>query len=81
MTSSGAGGDLGTWAARNDKVDGEDIVVWHSMSLTHIPRPEYHPVTPCDTMAVSLKSSDILEQNPALDVPQSTQQQNRERPL
>jgi primary-amine oxidase len=64
--------DLGGWAARNDNVEDADIVVWHSISLTHNPRPEDYPVMPCDTMTVSLKPSGFFEQNPALDVPQST---------
>ncbi|KAK6196994.1 hypothetical protein LQW54_010956 [Pestalotiopsis sp. IQ-011] len=66
-------GDVATWAGRRDKVDNEDIVVWHSISLTHNPRPEDYPVMPCETMTVSLKPSGFFEQNPALDVPQSTQ--------
>ncbi|EXJ78706.1 hypothetical protein A1O1_09108 [Capronia coronata CBS 617.96] len=72
----GKAGDVGTWAARGDKVDNEDIVLWHSISLTHNPRPEDYPVMPCDTMVVSLKPSGFFEQNPALDVPQSTQRTN-----
>jgi primary-amine oxidase len=76
-TNSGAGGDLGTWSARGDKVDDEDIVIWHSISLSHQPRVEDYPVMPVETMTVSLKPSGFFEQNPALDVPQSTQRQNR----
>ncbi|RDW84762.1 amine oxidase-7 [Coleophoma cylindrospora] len=70
-------GDLGAWAARGDKTENEDIVIWHSISLTHNPRPEDYPVMPCDTMTVSLKPSGFFEQNPALDVPQSTQKGNQ----
>ncbi|RMJ13101.1 hypothetical protein BHE90_004937 [Fusarium euwallaceae] len=70
-------GDLATWAGRGDKVDGEDIVLWHSISLTHNPRPEDYPVMPCETMMVSLKPSGFFEHNPALDVPQSTQRSNQ----
>ncbi|KAL6399755.1 putative copper amine oxidase [Ilyonectria robusta] len=70
-------GDLAAWAGRGDKVDDEDIVLWHSISLTHNPRPEDYPVMPCETMTVSLKPSGFFEQNPALDVPQSTQKANQ----
>ncbi|CAI6082696.1 unnamed protein product [Clonostachys chloroleuca] len=70
-------GDVATWAKRGDKVDNEDIVLWHSVSLTHNPRPEDYPVMPCETMMVSLKPSGFFEQNPALDVPQSTQRMNK----
>ncbi|OMP82320.1 Copper amine oxidase 1 [Diplodia seriata] len=69
--------DLAAWAARGDPVDGEDIVVWHSISLTHNPRTEDYPVMPCDTMTVSLKPSGFFDTNPALDVPQSTQERNK----
>jgi primary-amine oxidase len=36
---------------------------------------------PCDTMTVSLKPSGFFDRNPALDVPQSTQQLNGSRLL
>ena len=73
------GNDLGSWAERRDKTEDTDIVVWHSISLTHNPRPEDYPVMPCDTMTVSLKPSGFFEQNPALDVPQSKQSTNSSR--
>ncbi|KAH8668122.1 copper amine oxidase [Tricladium varicosporioides] len=69
--------DLASWAARGDSVENEDIVVWHSICLTHNPRTEDYPVMPCDTMVVSLKPSGFFEGNPALDVPQSAQGVNQ----
>ena len=66
-------GDLGSWAARKDDVRGRDIVIWHSISLTHNPRVEDYPVMPADTMTVALKPSGFFDRNPALDVPQSLQ--------
>ncbi|TVY56687.1 Copper amine oxidase 1 [Lachnellula cervina] len=71
--------DLASWAARKDTTDDTDIVVWHSISLTHNPRTEDYPVMPCDTMTVSLKPSGFFDWNPALDVPQSTQAGNGSR--
>jgi primary-amine oxidase len=71
--------DLATWAGRGDDTENKDIVVWHSISLTHNPRTEDYPVMPCDTMTVSLKPSGFFDQNPALDVPQSTQKTNQSR--
>ncbi|CAK7246286.1 MAG: hypothetical protein STHCBS139747_007913 [Sporothrix thermara] len=70
-------GDVSTWAGRGDKIDDEDLVVWHSISLTHNPRPEDYPVMPVETMMVSLKPSGFFDKNPALDVPQSTQRVNQ----
>jgi len=71
--------DLASWAGRQDTTEDTDIVVWHSISLTHNPRTEDYPVMPCDTMTVSLKPSGFFDQNPALDVPQSTQAGNGSR--
>ncbi len=71
--------NLGAWADRKDNTEDTDIVIWHSISLTHNPRTEDYPVMPCDTMTVSLKPSGFFDQNPALDVPQSTQRSNGSR--
>lgn len=70
-------GDLANWAARKDSTENEDIVIWHSISLTHNPRPEDYPVMPCDTLTVSFKPSGFFTSNPALDVPQSVQGRNQ----
>jgi primary-amine oxidase len=32
--------ELGVWAMRNDNVENEDLVLWNSVGLTYIPRPE-----------------------------------------
>lgn len=31
---------LGIWSKRDENVENEDVVLWHSFGLTHIPRPE-----------------------------------------
>jgi primary-amine oxidase len=60
-----------------DNVKNEDIVVWHSFSLTHIPRIEDFPVMPCEIITVALKPSNFFSANPALDVPASEQHFNQ----
>ncbi|MDN7437346.1 primary-amine oxidase [Burkholderia multivorans] len=64
-------GDTGLpqYASRNESIDNEDIVVWHTFGLTHIPRPEDWPVMPCDYAKVALLPYGFFERNPALDVP------------
>lgn len=42
--SSRETGGVKDMAARNEDVDDEDIVVWHSFGLTHNPRVEDFPV-------------------------------------
>ncbi|CUM63853.1 uncharacterized protein PRCAT00001438001 [Priceomyces carsonii] len=68
---------LGVWANNDDKVNNDDCVLWHSFSLTHIPRPEDFPVMPCDMLSLELKPSGFFEKNPALDVPRLEQSHNK----
>ncbi|KAH0843332.1 Copper amine oxidase 1 [Fonsecaea pedrosoi] len=66
-------GDVAAWANRKDNVDNEDIVLWHCISLTHNVRVEDYPIMPCETIQVSLKPSGFFQENPLMDVPQSSQ--------
>jgi primary-amine oxidase len=61
------------YAARNEDVKDEDIVVWHTIGMSHSPTPEQFPVMGVETLSVALRPSDFFEFNPALDVPRSTQ--------
>jgi primary-amine oxidase len=58
-------------AARQDKVEDEDVVVWSVFGLTHNPRCEDWPVMPIETLQVHLKPADFFEVNPSIDVPSS----------
>lgn len=64
-------------AARNEDVRDKDVVLWCTYGMTHNPRVEDFPVMPCEITIVSLKPSDFFEKNPALDVPQSRQNENQ----
>jgi primary-amine oxidase len=65
------------YAARNEVVRNQDIVVWHTFGMTHNPRVEDFPIMPVEIITVSLKPADFFEFNPALDVPPSTQAFNK----
>ena len=65
------------YAARNEDVRNQDLVVWHTFGMTHNPRVEDFPVMPVEITTVSLKPADFFEANPALDVPQSRQEGSR----
>ncbi|PVI02995.1 copper amine oxidase 1 [Periconia macrospinosa] len=58
-------------AARQDKVEDEDIVVWSVFGLTHNPRVEDWPVMPIETLQVNLRPADFFEENPSINVPSS----------
>lgn len=68
--SGGAG--LPAYVKAGGDVDGDDLVVWHSFGLTHIPRPEDWPVMPVDYCGFWLKPYGFLDRNPTIDVPDSS---------
>ena len=63
------GAGLPAYAAKDRSLDNQDIVVWHTLGLTHVPRPEDWPVMPVEYCGFSLVPVGFFEKNPALDVP------------
>jgi primary-amine oxidase len=64
---SGAG--LPAWTAANRPVEDTDVVLWHSLGVTHIPRAEDWPVMPTEVAGFHLLPVNFFDENPALDVP------------
>ena len=64
-------GDAGlpVWTAADRGLDGEDVVLWHTFGVTHVPRPEDWPVMPVDTCGFVLRPHGFFNRNPTLDVP------------
>ncbi|HEX9985753.1 MAG TPA: tyramine oxidase [Thermoanaerobaculia bacterium] len=46
---------------------GTDVVVWHTIGLTHVPRPEDYPVMPTESIGFKLLPHGFFDRNPALD--------------
>ena len=67
------GAGLPAWTAADRDIDGQDIVVWHTFGLTHVPRPEDWPIMPVDYTGFTLKPVGFFERNPTLDVPPSAE--------
>lgn len=64
------GGDgLPQFAANNEPIDNQDIVVWYTLGVTHIPRPEEWAVMPVTHVGFKLIPGGFFNSNPALDVP------------
>ncbi|KAK2043952.1 copper amine oxidase [Colletotrichum somersetense] len=82
LTMQSTGGDgIASWIQQRKRdgesgVRNEHIVVWHAFGPTHNPRSEDWPIVPCEEI-VGLKPVNFFERNPALDVPISSQEQNR----
>lgn len=66
---SGAG--LPAWTAANRPVENTDVVLWHTVGVTHIPRSEDWPVMPVEVASFQLVPNNFFDSNPALDVPGS----------
>ena len=63
------GAGLPKWVADNERLLNEDVVVWYTMGVTHIPRPEEWPVMPVTHVGFKMIPGGFFERNPALDIP------------
>ena len=63
------GAGLPAWTAGDRPLDGEDLVLWYTMGINHIVRPEEWPVMPVHHAGFALKPWGFFDRNPALDVP------------
>lgn len=55
----------------SESVDDEDIVLWHTFGVTHIPAPEDFPVMPAEPITLLLRPRNFFASNPVMDVPPS----------
>lgn len=69
--STGQPDHLLHWTRDNESIVNEDVVVWHTLGLTHIARPEDFPVMPAAHTSVRLIPKGFFSRNPALEVPDS----------
>jgi primary-amine oxidase len=64
------GGDgLPRYTAKNEPIENTDVVLWYTLNVTHIPRPEEWPVMPTTNVGFRLIPASFFDANPALDVP------------
>ena len=55
--------------AQNRSLVGQDLVVWHTLGVTHIPRIEDYPVMPCEYASFVLKPANFFDANPGINLP------------
>ncbi len=63
------GGGLTAWTANKERLSNQDVVVWYTFGVTHIPRPEEWPVMPTTHVGFKMIPAGFFTRNPALDVP------------
>ncbi|TBU23317.1 peroxisomal copper amine oxidase [Dichomitus squalens] len=60
---------LPNWVKGNDNLAEEDILVYLTLGITHIPRPEDWPVMPVEHLRLLFRPTHFFEFNPSMDVP------------
>lgn len=60
---------LPTWTAADRRVTDTDVVLWYTLGITHIPRPEDWPYMPAHRGGFRLVPTSFFSRDPALDVP------------
>lgn len=60
---------LPQFVANNETLENQDVVVWYTLGVTHIPRPEEWAVMPVTHVGFKLIPGGFFSRNPALDVP------------
>jgi primary-amine oxidase len=62
------GAGLPSWTAADRPVTDTDIVLWHTVGVTHFCRPEDFPVMPCEYTGFTLKPFGFFDRNPGIDL-------------
>jgi len=60
---------LPVWIRANRSLENSDVVIWYTLGLTHIPRPEEWPIMTVHPAGFRLVPDGFFDRNPAMDVP------------
>jgi primary-amine oxidase len=60
---------LPRWTSADRPINDRDIVLWYTLGVTHIPRPEDWPYMPAHRAGFRLVPTSFFDRNPVLDVP------------
>ena len=63
------GAGLSAWTQANRRLVETNVVLWYTLGVNHVPRPEDWPVMPVRTFSFRLQTVGFFDRNPALDVP------------
>ncbi len=61
-----AGAGLPKWTHANRDIEDTDIVVWYTLGVTHVPRPEEWPLMPVHRAGFKLVPAGFFARNPAM---------------
>jgi len=60
---------IGNWVKGEQSIENEDILVYLTVGVTHIPRPEDWPVMPVESVNITFRPQSFFAVNPSMDVP------------
>jgi primary-amine oxidase len=59
------------WTAADRSIENEDLVLWYTVGITHVPRVEDWPIMNTHRAGFTLMPAGFFSKNPALDVPET----------
>lgn len=59
---------LQRWVEAKRSIENQDVVLWYTMGITHIPRPEEYPVMAAHKAGFKLVPNGFFNRNPGMDV-------------
>ena len=72
------GQGLPEYTAAGESVDGEDLVVWHTVGMVHQPMPEQYPVMTTHRVGSAPAERVLLHRTPTLDAPSTASDPRRD---
>jgi primary-amine oxidase len=60
---------LHRWVEANRPIENQDVVLWYTMGITHLPRVEEHPIMSVHKATFKLVPNGFFNRNPAIDLP------------
>ena len=66
VNQSKGGDGLAQWIKADRSIENQDVVLWYTLGITHIPRPEEWPVMPAHHAGFELIPSGFFRSNPAI---------------
>ena len=61
---------LRDWVRDDESIANQDIVIWYTLGVTHIPRPEDFPIMPSESTSFLISPKGFFNRSPALDIPE-----------
>ena len=63
------GEGVAAWSAGDRNIVDRNVVLWYTVAVTHLPRPEVWPVMPAHTAGFRLVPVGFFSENPARRIP------------